>query len=104
LPGLCRLFAEDQTRAVWGERAGELIVRAVGEALHRPRAVRGLPEEIVRPTSPGTEQHPLPVWCPEWMRIRPRIEGEARQRFPREIPDPDVPFLVAHVERHARPI
>ena len=72
---------------------GSLIVRAFGEALHRPRAVRRLPEEIVGPSARGTEHDPLPVRRPDWMRIWPRIEGDARQRLSREVPDPDVASL-----------
>ena len=42
---------------------------------------------------------PLSVWCPQRKNIHSGIERESGHRFATQVPDPDVLFLVADVER-----
>ena len=57
--------------------------------------------------SPGAlrrKRDPASVRRPHRVPVHAGIECQARQRSSRQAPDPDVVLLVAHVERHLRPV
>ena len=71
-----------------------LRVRARRQPVDGTGAVDGLAVQVEHSRAVRREDDPLPVGRPERQSIDARTEGQLPQRFPREIPDPDVGGLL----------
>ena len=66
------------------------------------------PEQASR--SAGTAEcarrvdHGLSVRCPDAILLERRLERQTLERFTRQMPDPDVVFLITNIKRDASPV
>ncbi len=82
-----------------------MLVGRVGESLDRATAIGGPPGQTAD-TAFGLRRvrHAAAVWRPDRRSIEAAVECQASERFPEEIPYPDIVLLVAHVQRGLRTV
>src|SRR6185436_14792718 len=87
------------------DRGWKLLVRTRRQPIGCTSAVGGLAVQVQDARAIRREDDPLAVGCPERQRIGAGSKGQAPQRLPLEIPDPDVVALpIGEAEQETRPV
>src|SRR5262245_27559197 len=103
--GRRRFRPENKRGAVWRDRGWKLRDRALYQLFCGSRPDRRPPEQASRSAGTGESarrvDHALSVRCPDGSLLDRRLERQAHERFTRQMPDPDVVFLIADIKRDA---
>jgi hypothetical protein len=81
-----------------------LKARALDETLGAAAAIGGLHEHVGHAAAPVAEDQTRAIKIPARIHVLPRIQREALQELPPDVPDPDVTIRPADVERDTRPV
>ena len=102
LAGVVRFVGEP---AAVGRDGGYILqIGTLGEPLDRISPVGRLPVEVPRPAPLRAEDHTTPVRGPRIVVVQSRIERETREGAAREVPNPNILFLIGDAECDARAV
>lgn len=97
------LRPENERGAVWRDRGWKLRDRALHQLFFGSRPGRWPPEQASRTEGTaecaGGVDHGLSVRCPDARFLERRLERQPRERLTRQMPDPDIVFLITDIKR-----